>query len=229
MLIARGVPETKISLIYNWADEAALAVPQGQLPTHFTDTKQFNILFAGNMGKAQALATVLQAAALLQNRNSNVRFVMLGGGVEVDGLKQLATDLKLQNTIFLASVPMTEVGTLLNAADALLVHLREDPLFEITIPSKTQAYMTAGKPLLMAVNGDAADLVLRASGGIVAHSENAEELAKAAEQLAALSPEMLLKMGQSAQSFYKEHLALSVGVNKFGAIFKKLASKGLNA
>ena len=229
LLMARGVPEAKISLIYNWADEAALAVPQGQLPTHFTDTKQFNILFAGNMGKAQALATVLQAAALLQNRNSNVRFVMLGGGVEVDGLKQLATDLKLQNTIFLASVPMTEVGTLLNAADALLVHLREDPLFEITIPSKTQAYMTAGKPLLMAVNGDAADLVLRASGGIVAHSENAEELAKAAEQLAALSPEMLLKMGQSAQSFYKEHLALSVGVNKFGAIFKKLASKGLNA
>ena len=86
--------------------------------------------------------------------------------------------------------------------------------------------MAVGKPILMAVNGDAADLVLQSGGGIVAEAENAEELAKAAEQLAALPADQLLKMGQSAQSFYKEHLALSVGVKKFGAIFKQLASKG---
>jgi UDP-N-acetylglucosamine:LPS N-acetylglucosamine transferase len=77
----------------------------------------------------------------------------------------------------------------------------------------------------MAVNGDAADLISQSCGGIVAESENAEELAKAAEQLASLSPEQLKKMGDSAQGFYKKHMALSVGVGKFGTIFKQLAPK----
>ena len=146
LLMQRGVPETKINVIYNWADEVALAAPQGQLPANFPSAEQFRIVFAGNMGKAQALDAVLDAAALLQARGSRVCFVMLGGGVEVNRLKQRTVDLKLHNVLFLPPVPMTEVGTLLHAADALLVHLRKDPLFEITIPSKTQAYMTVGKP-----------------------------------------------------------------------------------
>lgn len=224
-LMQRGVPETKVNVIYNWADEVALAAPQGQLPASFPSAKQFRIIFAGNMGKAQALDAVLDAAAMLQTRGSRVCFVMLGGGVEVNRLKQRTVDLKLHNVVFLPPVPMAEVGTLLHAADALLVHLRKDPLFEITIPSKTQAYMAVGKPLLMAVDGDAADLVLQSNGGVVAESENAEALADAAEGLAALPSEQLLAMGQRARRYYQDHLALSVGVAGFGAIFKQLTSK----
>lgn len=222
LLVQRGVPDTKVDVIFNWADEAGLAAPLGQLPADFPGPTQFRILFAGNMGKAQALDTVLDAAVLLQKLGKQICFVMLGGGVEVSRLKLRATDLQLSNVVFLPSVPMAEVGTLLNEADALLVHLRKDPLFEITIPSKTQAYMTVGKPLLMAVNGDAADLVLRSGGGVVAESENAEGLAAAAQALAALAPEQLGLMGQKAKLYYQEHLALHVGVSKFGSIFKRL-------
>jgi colanic acid biosynthesis glycosyl transferase WcaI len=225
LLMQRGVPETKINLIYNWADEVALAAPQGQLPASFPSAEQFRIVFAGNMGKAQALDAVLDAAALLQARGSRVCFVMLGGGVDVNRLKLRAVDLKLHNVVFLPPVPMAEVGALLHAADALLVHLRKDPLFEITIPSKTQAYMAVGKPLLMAVDGDAADLVLLSDGGVVAESENAEALTNAAEGLAALPSEQLLAMGQRARRYYQDHLSLSVGVAEFGTIFKQLTSK----
>lgn len=225
LLMQRGVPESKLKVIYNWADEVALAAPQGQLPESFPSAKQFRLVFAGNMGKAQALDAVLDAAALLQTRGSRVCFVMLGGGVEVNRLKQRTVDLRLHNVVFLPPVPMAEVGTLLHAADALLVHLRKDPLFEVTIPSKTQAYMTVGKPLLMAVDGDAADLVLQSNGGVVAESENAVALADAAEGLAALPSEQLLAMGQRARRYYQDHLALSVGVAEFGAIFKHLSSK----
>ena len=224
LLVQRGVPERKIDVIYNWADEAALNAPQGKLPANFPGPEQFRILFAGNMGKAQALDAVLDAAALLQARGSRVCFVMLGGGVEVDRLKQRAAEFQLRNVVFLPPVPMAEVGTLLNAADALLVHLRKDPLFEITIPSKTQAYMAVGKPLLMAVNGDAADLVLQSGGGAVAESENAEALAAAAGSLSGLAPDQLRAMGQNAQAYYREHLALQVGVARFGEIFRRLAS-----
>lgn len=225
LLLERGVPESKLSVIYNWADEASLAAPVGQVSAEFPAAEQFRILFAGNMGKAQALDTVLNAAALLQQRGSRVCWVMLGGGVEVKRLKAEATQRQLSNVVFLPAVPMAEVGAYLQAADALLVHLRKDPLFEITIPSKTQAYMAVGKPLLMAVDGDAADLVRQSGGGVVAESENAEALANAADQLAAMSSESLATIGHQAQSFYREHLGLVQGVHKFGEIFRRMAKK----
>lgn len=225
LLLQRGVPEAKLSVIYNWADEASLALPVGQVPAAFPSSKQFRIVFAGNMGKAQALDTVLNAAALLQQRGSQVCWVMLGGGVEVGRLKAEAEKRQLTNVVFLPPVPMTEVGAYLHTADALLVHLRKDPLFEITIPSKTQAYMTVGKPLLMAVDGDAADLVRQSGGGLVAESENAEALAQAAEQLALTAPEDLVAMGQNAQNHYRQHLALAVGAGRFAALFRQLAKR----
>ena len=224
LLVQRGVPEAKVDVIYNWADEAALAAPTGQLPAAFPGPDRFRIVFAGNMGKAQALGAVLDAAAVLQERGSRVCFVMLGGGVEVGPLKAQAAQRQLGNVIFLPAVPMAEVGAYLNAAEALLVHLRKDPLFEITIPSKTQAYMAVGKPLLMAVNGDAADLVRQSGGGVVAESENAEALAASAQALADLAPAELHAMGQKAQHYYREHLALQVGVARFGVIFNRVGS-----
>ena len=223
LLTARGVPERKLEVIYNWADEAALATPQGGVPKELAaDGRAFYILFAGNMGKAQALDAVLDAARLLQERGSRVRWVMLGGGVEVPRLKQRAADMRLNNMVFLPPVPMTEVGAYLNAANALLVHLRKDPLFEITIPSKTQAYMAVGKSVLMAVDGDAADLVRQSSSGVVAESESPQALAEAAERMASLNAEELVAMGQRARAYYQQHLALQVGVKRFGEVFRRL-------
>ena len=223
LLLQRGVPEAKVSVIYNWADEASLAAPVGQVPAVFPGPGQFRILFAGNMGKAQALGTVLQAAELLQHQGSRVCWVMLGGGVEVDRLKAEAARRQLSNVVFLPAVPMAQVGAYLQAADALLVHLRKDPLFEITIPSKTQAYMAVGKPLLMAVDGDAADLVNQTGGGVVAESESPQALAQAAQALASTGKDALAAMGQQAKAFYQKHLGLVVGVQHFGELFKQLS------
>lgn len=223
LLIDRGVPEKKIEVIYNWADEAALVAPKKSDSIEiFEQDIKFNILFAGNMGKAQALGTVLDAAKLLQERGSNVRWIMLGGGVEVSRLKQRAREMNLDNVIFLPPVSMSEVGAYLQKADALLVHLRKDSLFEITIPSKTQAYMAVGKPIIMAVDGDAADLVRMSGGGVVANSENPENLASAAECMALLSKEDLSAMGEKARTYYINNLSLEVGVKKFSNAFEHL-------
>jgi glycosyltransferase involved in cell wall biosynthesis len=226
LLMRRGVPEGKIDVIYNWADEASLAAQHGRLPEDFPTAERFRVLFAGNMGKAQALDTVLDAAALLQARKSRVSLVMLGGGVEVSRLKQRAVELKLSNIVFLPPVPMREVGTMLGAADALLVHLRRDPLFRITIPSKTQAYMAAGRPLIMAVDGDAQDLVVRSGGGVAVPSEDAVAMADAADALAGLAPQDLTGMGRRAREYYREHLELKVGVARFSAIFNRVRRAG---
>ena len=222
LLVQRGVSDRKIEVIYNWADESALISQDGSLPEDFPGRDRFRVMFAGNIGKAQALDTLLDAAAMLQGSSFRASFVLLGGGLEVSRLKARANQMKLGNVVFLPPVPMSEVGTLLAAADVLLVHLRKDPLFEITIPSKTQAYMAAGKPLLMAVEGDAAALVSQARCGLVTESENPQALADSVETFSAMPACDLNAMGENASLHYREALGMQVGVAKFAAVFERL-------
>jgi glycosyltransferase involved in cell wall biosynthesis len=93
LLLQRGVPESKIDVIYNWADESALMSPVGAVPAAFPGADRFRVMFAGNMGKAQALDAVLDAAAILQARGSRASLVMMGGGVEVNSLKTRALEM----------------------------------------------------------------------------------------------------------------------------------------
>jgi len=223
LLVERGVPERKVDVIYNWCDEASMGNPAGDLPKDFPGSESFTIVFAGNMGKAQALDAVLAAAGVVQKKAPEICFVFIGGGVEVDNLKRIAHEKKLHNVRFLQAVPMAEIGGVLAKGDALLVHLRKDPLFTITIPSKTQAYMAVGKPLLMAVEGDVADLVKAAGCGVIAEPENPESIADAALKLFSLSSAERNAMTERSKEYYKSKLSLKVGVEKFAAIFRQSA------
>lgn len=225
LLISRGVEEKKIDVIYNWCDESSLEKASTTLKSQLIDKNYFNILFAGNMGKGQALTSVLDAAEILKDQENKIRFVFLGSGVETDNLKKMAGEKNLHNVIFLPRVPMAEVGPILNAANALIVHLKNDPLFRVTIPSKTQAYMAAGKPILMAVPGDAADLIEQAVCGITAISEDATSIAEAATSLSKLSQENLDEMGEKAQTFYHKNLSMKTGTKKFSKIFHQVSFK----
>jgi colanic acid biosynthesis glycosyl transferase WcaI len=223
LLMERGVPAHKIDVIYNWCSEDTLHAPVAHIPKDFPTDDKFRILYAGNMGKAQALYAVLDAAKILETRTPNIVFIFLGEGIERHHLQRQAKDEKSNNIVFIAGVPMRDVGAFLKNADALLVHLKKDPLFEITIPSKTQAYMAIGKPILMAVGGDAAQLVVESGCGVIAESENASAIAAAAETLARCDVDRLRSMADKAQSYYNEKLALDVGVRCFERIFLKLA------
>lgn len=219
LLEQRGVPVDKVSVIYNWADEAAIANQNLANPFGIARDNKFRLLFAGNMGRAQALSNLLEAAAIVGHERKDIEFCLLGGGLEVSALKKQADGLKLDNVSFHSQVPMSEVGAYLAHADCMLVHLRNDPLFEITIPSKTQAYMAAGKPIIMAVSGDAADLVKNANCGLCVTPESPRELADAILQLASLSRVDLESLGMKARQFYKNSLALEKGVDEFIAVF----------
>jgi glycosyltransferase involved in cell wall biosynthesis len=98
-------------------------------------------------------------------------------------------------------------------------------LFDITIPSKTQAYMAVGKPILMAVRGDAAGLVTKAGAGVLAQPEDPASIAEAAQSMADMNQEELARMGARARGYYDEHLALQQGAARFAAILDQLACK----
>ncbi len=226
LLIERDVPETKIDVIYNWCAEDALESSVSEKRITLSENGEFHILFAGNMGKAQALDSVLAAAQRLKASVPGLVFVFLGGGIEVDRLKNVANKQSLTNVIFLPPVPFGEVGAYLNSADALFVHLKQDPLFRITIPSKTQAYMAAGKPILMAVDGDAADLVRESKCGMVAESESLDSIVNSAKMIMNASKEERSQMADNGRRYYQMKLSLHVGVGRFADIFQQLASNG---
>jgi colanic acid biosynthesis glycosyl transferase WcaI len=223
-LIKRGVPEGKLTVIPNWADVWP-ANCTAVLPSVFAKSPEFKILFAGNMGRAQNLGCVIDAALHLSHLPYGIKIFLLGEGLETEQLKKRCADLQLQSIVFLPRVSMAEVGAYLAAADCLLVQLKADPLFAITIPSKTQAYLASGKPIIMAVEGDAADMVKDAEAGVCIKPEDAEGLAKAMIAVSQMSPETLLRMGEAGKAYYEKFLRLEVGVRSFDSVFKKVLGR----
>jgi colanic acid biosynthesis glycosyl transferase WcaI len=224
-LINRGVPPGKIEVIHNWSHETSTAHERRDAPIlkEAGIDGRFTVVFAGTMGHAQALSSVLAAAGIVAQKAPGVQFVFVGGGVELDALEATAASMALRNVRFLPVRPSADVAPLLAAADVLLVHLRDDPLFSITIPSKTQAYMAAGRPILMAVRGDAAALVQAAGAGVCVRPEDPDTLAAAVCELSAMSPAALTEIGARGRAYYQRHLSLAAGVDRFEGLLRQAA------
>jgi glycosyltransferase involved in cell wall biosynthesis len=107
-LIERGVPKSKIEVVYNWCDDTQIneEFVRTDLRKKLGMDGKFNILFAGNMGKAQALDAVLNAAELVEKRLTKIQFVFVGGGVDVGRLKKKTEYLKLKNVLFIPLQPV---------------------------------------------------------------------------------------------------------------------------
>lgn len=223
-LLQRGVPEDKVDVIYNWCDDALICRSEKNedLSKSLGMEGKFNVVFAGNMGKAQAMGAVLDAAKLLSSNYPQVQFVLIGGGVEVEPLKQKAKDMNLSNILFLPRKPISEIGPILRLADVLLVHLKDDPLFHITIPSKTQAYMATGRPVLIGVKGDAADLVENANAGLSCEPENPQSIAGAVQAFCEMTQSERDKIGENGIAFYEQELSFSTAVKKYEKIFESV-------
>ncbi len=223
-LISKNVPASKIERIFNWCDEGRMGGKIDASPTIF-DPRFFNILYSGNLGAAQALEHVIEAAHLVkQNTDARVRFVFVGAGVEADRLKKRTEALALDNVQFFPKVPVDHVGGILSGADVLLVHLADEKVFEITIPSKTQAYLMMGRPILMAVKGEAASIVKEAGAGAVVDPCQPARLAQAVLAMAALTPEQLSAMGERGRVYYQERMSMEHGVRSVDAMLKNIAA-----
>jgi glycosyltransferase involved in cell wall biosynthesis len=173
---------------------------------------------------AQRLDAVLDAARICRNSVPNARFQFIGGGVDHERLERKAVDMALDNVTFMPWQPVNRMGPILAAADVLLVHLKDDPLFRITIPSKTQAYFAAGKPVLMAVLGDSAELVSDARAGMVVPPEDSVAIAEAVRKFSALTAEQRAEMGENGRAYYQSHMSLKAGVDRFETIFRSLVN-----
>lgn len=166
----------------------------------------FPVLFAGNIGTAQAVQVVLEAATLLRNVEG-VRFVMLGDGSRRDWMMQQATDRGLTNLVFPGRYPVEAMPALMERAAALLVTLADTEIFCLTVPSKVQAYLAAGRPIIACLNGAGAEIVQDAGAGVTVPAEDAAALAKAVKTLYAMPGRERLEMGARGRRYYEEHFS----------------------
>jgi len=214
-LIEKGVPPEKIHVISNWvdADFYRPRQPDSALAEKHGLADRFNIMFAGTIGLAQGLETVLDAAALLKDL-PRLQFVLVGDGADLGRLEKLASERGLTNVRFLGRHPVEQMPAFYALADVLLLHLHDDPLFRITIPHKLFTYMAGGKPVLAAMAGDAADVVCSARAGIACSPGDPQAMAEAARQLYRLPPEELHAMGQRGQQTVREQYGQDFLVDK---------------
>lgn len=222
----RHLPVEKLRVIYNWCPEENSSIESEEKRSFQTlplkDEKTFKVVFAGTMGVMQGLDTVLDASEILAKGHANVSFFLIGGGIEKARLQEKSKKRALENVVFLPRQPMRAMAGIYEQADVLLVHLKKDPLFKVTIPSKTQAYLAAGKPIIMAMEGDAANLIEQAGAGYVCAPDDPEAMVKCIMTLCSLTQNELLLLGENGKKFYDEQLSFKCGVSKFESIFESV-------
>ena len=161
-----------------------------------------DLMFAGNVGAAQSIDTIIKAANLLKE-NEKLRFHIVGDGSQLDNLKELTEKLQLSSVIFHGRKPMEEMPKYYAMADAMVVTLTKDPVISLTLPAKVQTYMAAGKPVLAAANGEIRNVIEASQCGFCAEAENPEDFAKAITEF--LSHPEKNKLAYNAKKYYIEN------------------------
>ncbi|MGE5723444.1 MAG: glycosyltransferase family 4 protein [Sphingomonadales bacterium] len=208
-LVARGVPAAKVTTLRNWADVEGMAAEPAR---EHEAGRPFTLVYGGNLGRAQALETVVDAAEIAEREPSDLQILIYGDGIDAASLRERAQRLKVKSLRFEERVSKDGILKIFAQADALLLHLRDDPLFAITVPSKVQFYLAMGKPIIAGIAGEAADLLRESGAAIVVPPGDADAMAQAIFKLAALSPEQRKAMGEEGRRYYRENLSIDRGI-----------------
>lgn len=205
-LIRKGLPAKKTALIPNGVDAARFhPTPRAEARALLGWDDRFTVVYAGTLGLAHGLHTIVEAADLLRD-HPDVRFVFVGDGVVRSELMAEAAARGLENVTFLPSVPHDEMPVVLAGADVCVVSLRKLPLFQGARPSKMFECMASGRPILLAVDGEARAIAERDAGAaLYVEPENAEAMVAGILELKD-HPEWARELGQHGRAYALAHL-----------------------
>lgn len=174
------------------------------------DNGIIDLMFAGNIGKAQSIDTIIKAAALLKD-DQKFRFHIVGSGSELDNARKLASSLGTDNVIFYGQKPLDEMPDLYKIADAMLVTLEDKPYANMTIPGKVQSYMASCKPIIGSINGSCADFIKNNEIGYVCSSMDSESLANI---IKGLDINILKDIGEHSREVYFKKYGKEIFIGK---------------
>ncbi len=217
-ILEKGDYESKLEYFPNWSEDTitkgidSYNIPQ--LP------KGFKVLFAGNIGEAQDMSSILKAAKELKNFK-NIHFIIVGDGRMKSWMDSYIVKEDLCDTVhLLGRFPIESMKTFFNRVDALLVSLKDEQIFNVTVPAKMQAYMSIGKPILTMLNGEGNEIIKKSKSGLISSAGDFESLARNILELNRLDMNETLKMGQNAKDYYDTHFDMNICMDNLELILK---------
>jgi len=214
---------SKIRYFPSWAED--VFNNNGLMPAAEVPVQEgcFNVLFAGNVGEAQDFPAVLDAAESLKH-NPAIRWLIVGDGRMTDWLRSEVSKRGLTDCfLLLGRFDVERMPSFYAHADVLLVSLKRDPVFALTIPGKVQSYLMAGIPLLGMLDGEGAAVIRHANAGLVCPSGDGSGLAKAVLELVKMSKEERQLLGNNGRSYAKKEFSRELLMNKLEDWFTELA------
>lgn len=164
----------------------------------------FSILFAGNIGQAQSIETIVAAAEKLDHFQ-DIRFVILGSGSKLPWLKNEIKTRGINNIYIEGFYPVEAMPHLMRQASVLLASLSDQHIFSLTVPNKIQAYLASGRPIIASMNGEGARIVIEANAGFSSPAENSDALVSAIIKIYELSQSQRDQLGRNGQIYFKEN------------------------
>lgn len=217
---------SKVRYFPSWAEDVfqeRSATPAPEIPPA---PGSFDVLFAGNVGDAQDFPAILDAAERLKHRD-DIRWLIVGDGRRSGWVEAQVKERGLDHRVLLLGrFPVERMPSFYVAADALLVSLKKDPTFSMTIPGKVQSYLLAGRPIIGMLDGEGADVIERAQAGMVCPAGDGAALAATVERLAALPAETRDRMGASGQAYARAEFDRSTLVNRLQSLLEE--ARGLH-
>ncbi|OOQ43701.1 MULTISPECIES: glycosyltransferase family 4 protein [Pseudomonas] len=208
-------------LVYfpSWAEDEFSGCPEKSSSLLERDDSTFTVVFAGNLGDAQDLPAVLDAAESLKH-SASVRWVIVGDGRMSKWLGEQVESRGLQNVLLLGRHPLSAMPEIFACADALLVSLKTNDVFEKTVPGKVQAYLASSKPILGMINGEAARIIEDSGCGYTCPSGDAQGLARITLKMATTDSVQREFMGQAGRSYYWSHFSKVTLLRRLEALFR---------
>ncbi len=221
--IRKPVP---MAVLPNFADPALFRPPPGWVPSEIETAiaQSFSIVFAGNLGKAQSLDTILQAARLLSTQQP-IKFFLVGTGSEAKHITEKIVRLSLTNVYLTGEIPETRIGGIYAAASALLITLGAGESLSQTVPSKYQGYLAAGKPILVAADGEVARLVELHDVGLRCKAEDASGLAQIVLTLANSPLSRIEEMSAKGKSVFEANYSENFAVEQLLSHFRNILNR----
>ena len=229
-IMAKGVPEDKIVVIYNWVDQNAVVdVPRSEnilFDRYGLDRNKFYVTYNGNIGLTQNMDMLLEVAKSLE-ANEDIHFVLVGNGAYLEQVKQIIKDRNVQNVTLLPFQPYEEISHVFSLGDVSLV-ISKPGVGENSVPSKTWSIMSASRPVL--ANFDENELKT------IIEDNNCGIFTKAGDKVTFTDAilklyndrELCKEMGKNGRKFVMENLTKEVGTRKYVDVIKSFEKEVKN-
>ena len=224
-MIGKGVPENKVTYIA-YGTDVDMFNPQvdgSSIRAELGMDDKFVVLYAGALGQANDIDTILRAAERLKEEDK-IRFVLFGDGKERTRLQAEAERMKLSNFIFAGVRPKKDMPYVVASADVCLAILQDIPMFRTTYPNKVFDYMGAGRATVLVIDGVSRGLIESSNGGVFVQPGDDAMLAEKILELSK-DPQRVQQMGQSAREYLVKHLDRRDKLNETLGLLESLVKK----